>query len=144
MKVESVVGVWRLVSVEVIPEKGDRIFPFGSSPKGMLVYMDNGYMFGIMSSESRPMVSAATFGGLKESELTSMGRGFNSYAGRYRQDGDSIRHYIDVSFLPNLMRKRQHDVRYEIKGEELLLRSQIPDHSNEAFNSIFICWRKET
>ena len=142
----SVAGVWGLSSIEISFPSGEKIFPLGRSPKGLLIYMENGYMSGIMSSDNRPSVSSAALAGLTEAELVSIGKGFNAYVGRYWQDHKYIRHSVEVSYLPNLMRKKNHLVKYTINDDRLLLQSNIPGNagSDQGLLSISWEWKEKT
>lgn len=96
----ELVGVWRLVSLEV--RDGDSVArPFGDAPEGWLVYTAGGFVSVHMGRPDRPaFASGDILRGTQEEQAAAVG-GYAGYAGRWSFDGERVRHRVEFSFFPN-------------------------------------------
>ncbi len=139
---ESIVGTWRLCTIQLKCSSNEPVYPFGKNVRGLLIYHDNGYMSGIISGSDRPFVSSPALTGIKEHERAAIAMHFNAYAGRYEIKADKVIHNIEVSFVPNLMKDSSHISRYVLAGDILILSSTIPSSDTGPDISIVISWRR--
>lgn len=138
---ETIIGTWRLKSLEIWRKTGEVIFPFGKAVKGLLIYQDNGYMSGIISGEGRPNVSAPATMGIPENERAAISQNFIAYAGKYSLEDNTILHDIEVSFIPNLMGNSSHGGMFSLNGDNLTITSkQLSLKDGDA--QIKVLWRK--
>lgn len=111
MSVEEIVGVWTLISFERRSGNGEVSHPFGPSPVGRLIYDQSGYMSAALMASDRPALGMPpeNVKGMRPSiqSIRVIHRVFtaamlhSSYCGRYRLEGDTIVHQIEVSSLPD-------------------------------------------
>lgn len=109
MSVGEVVGVWGLVSFERRTRSGEISHPFGPSAVGRLIYDRSGYMSAALMSGERPALGMPpeNVKGMRPSiqSIRVIHRIFtaamlhSSYSGKYRIEGDTIVHQIEVSSL---------------------------------------------
>jgi hypothetical protein len=118
----SLVGSWSLVSWEVVTGDGERSYPYGRNPGGLLVYTEDGHMSVAIMSANRPRLRI----GLKElmrlrralfSRPWTLVRAWRklggllryltatanylSYCGSYDIAGDSVTHHVSIAIIPD-------------------------------------------
>lgn len=120
---EKFVGTWRLVDYEYLRSDGQRLWPFGQSPIGVITYTAEGFMsVQIMDGER------ATFAGGNRwnATLAEMAAAFESYLayfGGYEvsETEGCVTHHIEGSLFPEYTGSDQ--VRYfEFDDGRLTLR----------------------
>ncbi len=87
-KRRDLLGMWRLISVEVPLKNGDVGRPFGKAPVGTIVYLANGSMSVHINGSD-----------------TASGR-LRAYAGAWRINEGRVIHEVEVSFEPELRGER--------------------------------------
>lgn len=105
----ELVGVWTLVSFERRSSNGDLSHPFGTSAVGQLIYDPSGRMSAALMAQDRPLLGMLpesvkgmrpSFKSLKViARVFKASMLFSSYAGRYRLEGDTVVHQVEVSSL---------------------------------------------
>lgn len=101
MKQTSLVGTWKLVSLESRSADGKVSYPLGKDLLGYIMYNENGYMFvAIMSANRLKFASGDILGGTIE-EKAAAADTYVSYCGKYDVQGDTVTHHIELSFFPN-------------------------------------------
>ena len=85
------VGVWKLLSHQMIVEDEPPISFYGQSPKGYLVLTPEGRMIGILTSDTRKPGSGDT-------ERAQLHKSMIAYSGRYRIEQDQFITTVDVSW----------------------------------------------
>lgn len=119
---DSIIGTWKLLSYE-LKKEGKVIFPLGKKVNGLLLYQENGFMSGIISGENRPNVTKPATMGIPDNERLEISKNFIAYSGKYCVDNDKIIHSIEVSFIPNLIGDTSHFGIFELKGNNLVIKS---------------------
>jgi hypothetical protein len=132
-------GVWTIESWSARSAAGETSLPFGEKPQGILVYTADGTMSACFMRAARQPL------GIALQEITAARRywlgmeahatppapilgerffeaaiRFNSYAGRYSIDGDTVHHDVEVALFPDWVGKRLSR-RYRLQGERLAL-----------------------
>jgi hypothetical protein len=103
MSKESVVGVWKLISVTAKSSEGLEVLPYGDDPAGMLLYDASGYMAGFLMRRGRPQfASGDPMAGTPE-EIRQAFVGFEAYCGTYEVDMEKgiATHHVEISRFPN-------------------------------------------
>jgi len=93
-KAKDLVGLWRLLSVEIQIMPGKIEYPFGQKPRGTIIYLVDG-----------KMAVHITGSDVATDRL-------RAYAGGWSIEGDRVVHTVEVSLEPDL-----RGVRLERKGE---------------------------
>ena len=119
---EALIGYWKLLSWEVRRADGLVTTPFGSEPRGLLVYGENGLMAAQLGDPRRPKFAAndRTLG--TSAELKAAFEGYTAYFGRYEVDEaqNAVIHYPDLALFPNYTGSKQ--IRFiELVGNRLTL-----------------------
>ena len=138
---KTIIGTWRLLSLEFIKKTGEVVYPFGKEVKGLLIYQSNGYMSGMISGEGRPNISAPATKGIPDKERLAISKNFIAYAGKYLVEGNQIIHNIEVSFVPNLMGNSSHAGTFSLKNSILCIASKQQPGEDDEF-SINVLWEK--
>ncbi len=109
MNAEHLVGSWKLVSWTISYSDGrPDSFPYGESPQGLLIYSDDGWMSAAISRNDRETMGKDI--GLRqqpEAVLAQACKSYFHYAGRYRVEGDVVRHEVNQSLNPNFVGSQQ-------------------------------------
>lgn len=117
---DQLVGVWSLVAVENINPDNSKTLPYGTDPKGMLVFDINGnYAIQIVKA-SRPKVAANDKNKATSEENAALVQGNNSHFGKYKVDPlkHMITFQIEHAFYPNWEGTTQ-ERSYTLIGNEL-------------------------
>ncbi|MFE0629206.1 lipocalin-like domain-containing protein [Streptomyces sp. NPDC058864] len=118
---ERLLGAWRLVSYVAVDEAGERYYPLGEDADGLIVYTPQGWMSAQLVRRDRPLFAGGRLESGSDSELAEAGRGFVSYAGRFRViDEHTLSHDVSISLFPNWMGGSQFRVA-RLDGEVLEL-----------------------
>ena len=103
MKLEDLVGTWRLRSWKNVASDGSAVDPVGENPVGYIFYRPDGYMsVEIMAAHRPPYHDADVFGGTSEERSAAIST-YLSYAGPFEvlPDEDTVVHHIEVCSFPN-------------------------------------------
>jgi hypothetical protein len=122
---QQVVGTWTAVS-QYVDQDGKKIEPFGSNPKGMVVYDANGRFVLVLQRESLPrFASNSRMTGTAE-ENKAIVQGSIAYFGRYAIDETErkINLHFDGSTYPNWDGDDQTRL-IAISGDELKIISPV-------------------
>jgi hypothetical protein len=98
---DAFVGLWRVVSWEQLYDDGRRELPMGEQLEGFIRYSEDGQMVCLISRSDRGRFQR---GGQWDAPDEEKARAYDSmlcYAGRYRIDGDTVTHFVDMSLFPN-------------------------------------------
>ena len=98
-KPEDLIGVWRLTAFEAEDEDGAVSRPYGDAPEGRLVYTAGGIMSAHLGAGGRP--AFRDLGEDTASRALGAMRSHFSYSGRWRLEGDSVIHDVDMSISPD-------------------------------------------
>ena len=116
----SLVGTWRLVSyVSEETESKTTYKPFGDNPGGLISYTPDGYIIVIIADPTRkpPAEPKAT-----DAEAAQLYRTMNSYAGRYKTDGDKLIVNPEIASSPAVVGTELTYV-FEVKGDRYQLKT---------------------
>ena len=106
MNPNPLIGVWKLVSADVIT--GDDVsYPLGKEANGYLIYTENGYMSAITTSANRPKFASGDSMRASAEEALEAVKTCVAYSGKYEIRGDKVIHHVAASFLPNWTGGRQ-------------------------------------
>lgn len=110
---DSLVGIWRLVSWQVVGEDGESRDVFGRKPRGYLILTPEGRMMALMTGEDRAP-------GMNDAERSALHRSMLAYSGRYRVEGSDFVTTVDVSWNEewNGTEQRRH---YRLEGDKLFV-----------------------
>jgi hypothetical protein len=120
----DIVGTYVVQLVEKYTDDGAVEHPFGEPAAGMLLYGADGAMAAIVGRADQPVLDMDLLAGTvaaSDRQLAGAFRAAYGFAGTFEVEGDTVRHRVLVSTVPNWVGTVQ--VRpYTIDGEELTLR----------------------
>lgn len=126
MKLEQVLGTWRLVSFEIEDPNGG-ISPWGQNTHGLLIYAESGFMSVSINKD----IEASSDG-----EANDILDSVLFYAGTYFIDGDVIRHQVTEASNPKRIGKEM--IRYtSLENEILTLTTPV-----ESFGRAILAWKR--
>jgi Lipocalin-like domain len=110
---EDLVGVWKLVSWQVIADNQPPQNVFGLHPKGYLVLTREGRAIALTTAESRKS-------GMGDAERAELHKSMLAYSGRYRIEGNDFITHVDVSWNEewNGTEQRRH---FRLDGDKLFI-----------------------
>lgn len=109
------IGIWKLVSWQVIVEHESPRDIFGAHPKGFLILTREGRSVVVTTAENRR-------GGMGDDERAALHMSMVAYSGKYRVEGDDFVTVVDVSWNEewNGTEQRRH---FRIEGDKLFVES---------------------
>lgn len=120
---ESILGAWQLVSFTTTDADTGRVeHPLGISPRGLILYTDDGHM-------SAQLADA------------DMG-GYMAYGGRFSVDEDRsiVHHHVTISMMPELLARPQFR-QASVDGDLLTLSATMGDDAGPATHATVV-WRR--
>jgi Lipocalin-like domain len=121
---DEIVGTYLVQLVEKYRDDGAAERPFGERATGMLLYGPDGAMAAIVGRSDQPALDMDLLAGTvaaSDRQLAGAFRSAYGFAGTFEVEGETVRHHILVSTVPNWVGTDQ--VRpYTIEGEMLTLR----------------------
>lgn len=106
-------GTWKLISITAIFPNGkiDKE-AFGTNPIGYITYTPEGKIMVIFSKSERPLLSGnsaspltAAIHSVPIEERSQAFSSFNSYAGSYTFNGNTVIHHVEIASIPNRVGK---------------------------------------
>lgn len=83
---DSIVGTWRLISVEDRPEQGSPQYPYGERPRGLLIYDATGHMAIQWMKVPHPQVASGDEDKVTPAEKIALFDAYVAYFGTYTVD----------------------------------------------------------
>ena len=110
---DSLIGIWKLVSWQVIVENQPAQNVFGVHPKGFLILTREGRSIVLTTAEDRR-------GGGQDAERAALHKSMLAYSGKYRIEGNDFITVVDVSWNEewNGTEQRRH---FRIEGDKLFI-----------------------
>jgi len=114
-KSDALIGIWKLISWQVIGETEEPQNVFGSNPKGYLILTREGRSMALTTADNRK-------GGMGDAERAALHKSMLAYSGKYRIEGNDFITTVDVSWneVWNGTEQRRH---FTIEGDKLLIDS---------------------
>ena len=97
----DVEGTWRLVAEELRTLDGSRSVYQRPPTAGLLTYTREGYVFWVRANLERASFASPDTTLATAAEWADAGSTFRCYAGRYRIDGTTMIHEVELSLFPN-------------------------------------------
>src|SRR5882724_7578809 len=112
-RADDVVGIWKLVSWQILVEDEPAQNVFGSHPQGFLILTREGRSMVLTSAENRR-------GGMGDAERAALHKSMLAYTGKYRVEGKDLVVIVDVSWNEewNGTEQRRH---FRIDGDKLFI-----------------------
>lgn len=113
---DALLGIWKLVSWQVIGEGEEMQDVFGSNPKGYLILTREGRMMALLVAEKR-------HSGMGDAERAALHKSMLAYSGKFRVEGNDFITTVDVSWneVWNGTEQRRH---FRIDGDRLFIESE--------------------
>ncbi|HYS06982.1 MAG TPA: lipocalin-like domain-containing protein [Candidatus Dormibacteraeota bacterium] len=120
---QGLVGSWRLVSYEDRPASGPAVFPYGTEPKGFLVYDATGHMAIQIMKQPHPKVASGDPYRVTPQEKEALLDAYAAYFGTYRVDAARgiVVHHAEGD-LYGLFIGRDEERPFELTGDRLVLK----------------------
>lgn len=119
LQARQIIGQWSLVSWEIRYPDGKIAQPFGETPRGQLLYTEDGGMSGTICRAERPVLRPDNIRASANDRLEAAQSYFH-YAGRWHIEGNNVIHRVEFSLNPNMVSTTQ--IRHaEFDGEDLIL-----------------------
>lgn len=101
MRMNPLVGTWRLISFEVQDQQGSVTQPFGQNPVGFITYTVEGHMSVQFGRADRPNLNVSDWWGATPTELAAAARDYFAYCGTYEYRDGEVMHRVELSLIPN-------------------------------------------
>jgi lipocalin-like protein len=112
---DALIGIWKLISWQVIGENEEPQNVFGSNPKGYLILTREGRSIALTTADNRK-------GGMGDAERAALHKSMLAYSGKYRVEGNDFITTVDVSWneVWNGTEQKRH---FTIEGDRLFIDS---------------------
>ncbi|ERJ58089.1 lipocalin-like domain-containing protein [Sphingobacterium paucimobilis] len=140
----EIIGTWELLSYIEVPINGiDSSFPFGKTPKGLLLYSPDGYMSVQISASDDLKYRSDDRMHPSEEESQQRMRGYLAFSGRYTVDNRRAHVVYDIesSFFPNWEGIRQVR-KLDFDGDILFQKSLDPIRSDGRMVHAHMTWKR--
>lgn len=140
----EIIGTWELLSYIEVPVNGmDSIFPYGKTPKGLLLYSPDGYMSVQISVSDELKYISNDRMLASDDEIKRRVRNYLAFSGRYAIDNRSaqVTYMIETSFYPNWEGSQQVR-KLDFEGEILYQKSVEPVLSDGRLVHAYMTWEK--
>jgi Lipocalin-like domain len=144
LKLGDLLGSWELQSyVETDVETGERNFPMGKKPRGLIIYTNDGYMSAQLCTDDRANFARADPYCALPVEYHKAGISYLAYSGPFFFDESKNRleHEMFVSFFPNWRGQRQVRVA-TLEDGRLHLAPDQPMEFNGRLKTADLLWRR--
>ena len=115
---KALVGTWTMVSNTITMPSGEKVQPFGSPLRGIMVLDANGRYVNTVMRPSLPRIAANSRDKGTPEENQAIVGGSISHFGRYKIDGEALVFTIESSTYPNWDGTTQKRP-YTLNGDEL-------------------------
>ena len=115
---KDLAGTWTLVSADTMRPDGSRVPTFGASPKGLLVFTDNGRFIYLLSRADLPKFASNNRTTGTPEENTAVVQGSNSTFGTYALADKTLTIKVEHSTFPNWIGTDQQRT-ITITGDEM-------------------------
>ena len=96
----DLIGTWRLLDFTITYADGrPPLSPLGEGAQGLIVYAADGHLSAVLSRAGRASGSA----GLEQGRVSVTSGEYVSYAGRWRLDGTTVHHTVQLSLVPEVV-----------------------------------------
>jgi hypothetical protein len=137
----SLVGRWTLKEAYVADTHGRRIGPaFGTNPQGAIVYMADGTMISVIADADQPRLSGDRLSAPVEERARAFSAG-SAYTGRYRFDGRTVVHSVEVCTYPNWIGTEVVRT-VELAGDEAIYRT-APQPLGGVDAVVCLVWKRQ-
>jgi hypothetical protein len=121
---DRLVGVWTLIAAEFAEHGGERSYPLGKDPVGLLIYSSCGRMAVQVMKRERDKFGSGDQFNASDAEVKTAFEGYAAYFGRFTVDEleCSVTHHVEGSLFPNWERGIQKRF-VKLAGNELTLKS---------------------
>ncbi len=120
--ISTLLGTWQLLSWTIGNDEGQVVSePFGSSPEGLLVYTDAGWMTAAICRRAREQFPEQK--SLRSLDALLLAKAYTSYfhyAGPFSIEGEFVTHTVALSLNPNFVGTQQVR-RFVLDGDQLTL-----------------------
>lgn len=122
------VGLWKLLSFQLLHEDGKTSYPYGEKPVGYIFYGVEGYMSVHIMRNGRHRCNSNDPRSTTIEEKVEAADNYMGYSGKYtiQKQNKTIIHYPEISSFPNALDtglKRK----YKFQRHTLILIAEFPD-----------------
>ena len=97
----ALVGMWRLQEAVIVDDRDRTIGPaFGNNPAGYIAYMADGMMITVIADADQPNLGGDRLSAPVEERAAAFSAA-SAYAGRWRFDGRTVVHTVEIATYPN-------------------------------------------
>ncbi len=100
---ERLIGTWALISCVFRSATGETWYPYGTAPRGMLMYDAQGHMIVVLMGTGRPRFASGDVTTGTLDEIRAAFQAFDAYCGTYTLDEDHqvVMHHLEACRFPN-------------------------------------------
>jgi hypothetical protein len=137
----ALVGLWRLEEAVVVDDSDHTIVPaFGENPAGYIAYMPDGMMITVIADTGQPRLSGDRLGAPIEERAAAFSAA-SAYAGRWRFDGRTVVHTVEVATYPNWVGTEVVRL-VEFAGDRVIYRTE-PQPIDGVMSVIRLVWARQ-
>ena len=136
---DQLVGTWTLVSTQTTAPSGNKRYPYGINPKGILILDANGRYAAVQGRPDRPKLKSAVRLDATKDEFGAAAMEFAANFGTWsvnEADKALIRRY-EGALVPNL-EGNEVQARISLAGAELRLAGELNSVTGERIDAVYV------
>lgn len=125
---EQFIGTWRLDDYEYERSDGEKIYPFGDNPCGILIYTAEGFVSAQISRRERKKFGSRSRWNVTTEEMVQAYKDYLAYFGTYQieESAGQITHTVEGSLFPDYIGSLQVRLYVHSAGQLILRTPPMP------------------
>ena len=116
----DLLGTWKLLSFFMKDQNGERIFPYGETPLGYLIYTPEGLVSVHIMSSNRPIGGTQQYQSGTYLEKIESAENYGGYIGTYELQDNHVIHTAELSGFTRLINSPEHK-NFSLDGNQLTI-----------------------
>lgn len=134
-------GLWQIVAWEQLYDDGRRELPMGERLEGFIRYSPDGRMACMIGRADRARFEKGGQWNAPDEEKARAYDSMLAYAGRFRIDGDTVTHFVELSLFPNWKGGEQKR-RFELRADGTLALTARLEEGTAQARTARLLWRR--
>ena len=135
----DLIGTWKLLSFFMKDQNGEKIFPYGETPMGYLIYTSEGIVSVHIMSSNRPSCGTQQYQSGTDLEKIESAENYGGYIGTYELQDDHVIHTAELCGFTRLINSPERkDI--SLNGDQLTISYKDSSFGEELDGELI--WKK--
>jgi Lipocalin-like domain len=135
---EQLVGTWNLISTQTADPNGNKRFPYGTSPRGILILDANGRYAAVQGRSDRPRLKSALRLQVTKEELGAAALDFAAQFGTWSvsEADKALFRRTEVALIPNF-EGTEAKANITLAGDDLRLTLEVSSVTGDSIDAVY-------